>query len=304
MAETWPERVLLPEDVCMVELPLMVGNVASRARGRRPRGAESTGPRETSIRRGIETFLVVASEGAAERGGLSVTAIAEQLGREKSQVSRALAALADYGLLDRDPDTNAYRLGWRIYAIANLGSERRLIGLAEPRLAQLVARFGETSYLSVRQGTDTITVVGHRSPRSVQAVSWIGRATPAYSTSVGKALLLDYTEADLALLFEGVTFERIGPNTARDVAELSRMIEKARQLGFATADEELEADLFAVAAPVRDTRGRIIAALSISGPKFRLQQRANEVSQALVATADALAAEFSGQPRKDHDAAR
>ncbi len=105
----------------MVELPLMVGNVASHPRGRRPRGAESTGPRETSIRRGIETFLVVASEGAAERGGLSVTAIAEQLGREKSQVSRALAALADYGLLDRDPDTNAYRLGWRIYAIANGG---------------------------------------------------------------------------------------------------------------------------------------------------------------------------------------
>ena len=62
----------------MVELPLMVGNVASHPRGRRPRGAESTGPRETSIRRGIETFLVVASEAAAEPGGLSVTAIAEQ----------------------------------------------------------------------------------------------------------------------------------------------------------------------------------------------------------------------------------
>lgn len=287
----------------MVELPLMVGNVASRARGR-PRGAESTGPRETSIRRGIETFLVVASEDAAERGGLSVTAIAEQLGREKSQVSRALAALADYGLLDRDPDTNAYRLGWRIYAIANLGSERRLIGLAEPRLAQLVGRFGEGAYLSVREGTETITVVGHRSPRSVQAVSWIGRATPAYSTSVGKALLLDHSKADLALLFEGVTFERVGPNTARDVAELSRMIDQARQLGFATADEELEADLFAVAAPVRDGSGRIIAALNVSGPTFRLGQRVDEVSQALVAAAKALSAEFSGRPHEDHDAPR
>jgi DNA-binding IclR family transcriptional regulator len=282
----------------------MVGNVASRTGVPRPRGAQAPLPRETSIRRGIETFLVVASEGAAARGGLSVTAIAEQLGREKSQVSRALAALADYGLLDRDPDTNAYRLGWRIYAIANLGSERRLIGLAEPKLAQLVARFSETAYLSVRRGTETITVVGHQSPRSVQAVSWIGRATPAYCTSVGKALLLDHSEADLALLFQGVSFERVGPNTARDVAELSRMIDQARQRGFATADEELEADLFAVAAPVRDGPGRIIAALSVSGPNFRLRQRSDEVSQALVATANALAAEFSGRPLKEHDAPR
>src|SRR5260370_28992709 len=175
----------------------MVGNVALPARGRRPKSAEVTGPRETSIRRGIETFLVVASEGAAERGGLSVTAIAEQLGREKSQVSRALAALADYGLLDRDPDTNAYRLGWRIYAIANLGSERRLIGLAEPRLAQLVARFGETAYLSVRQGTETITVVGHRSPRSVQAVRRVGRAPAPHCTPGGEAPPLDPSQAGL-----------------------------------------------------------------------------------------------------------
>src|SRR5258708_20762759 len=107
MAGSWSERVLLSEDVCMVELPLMVGNVASHPRGRRPRGAESTGPRETSIRRGIETFLVVASEGAAERGGLSVTAIAQQLGREKSHGSRALAALAASGLLNPDPGTHA-----------------------------------------------------------------------------------------------------------------------------------------------------------------------------------------------------
>src|SRR5258708_32077602 len=162
----------------------MVGNVALRARGRRRKSAEVPGPRETSIRRAIEASLVVASERAAARGGLSVTAIAEQLGREKSQVSRALVALADYGLVDRDRDTHAYRLGWRIYAIANLGGERRLIGLAEPRLAGLVARFGETAYLSVRHGTETITVVGHQSPRSVQALSRSGPATHAYCPSV------------------------------------------------------------------------------------------------------------------------
>src|SRR5258708_18295630 len=178
------------------------------------------------------------------------------------------------------------------------------MGLGERRLAGLVARCGEPAYLSVRQGTETITVVGHQSPRSVQGVSWIGRATPAYCTSVGKALLLDHSKADLALLFEGVTFRRVAPNTAHDVAELSSMIEEARRLGFATADEELEADLFAVAAPVRDGRGPIIAALSTAGPKFRLRQRSGGVSQAPIPATSPLPPPFRRRPPQEHDAPR
>src|SRR5258706_11962510 len=124
----------------------MVGNVALPARGRRPKSAEVPGPRETSIRRGIETFLVVASERAAARGGLSVTAIAEQLGREKSQVSRALAALADYGLVDRDPDTPAYPLGWPISPIAHIGPQSQRLCLTEPDLAPPGASCGAAHY--------------------------------------------------------------------------------------------------------------------------------------------------------------
>ena len=92
--------------------------------------------RETSIRRGIEVLLSLGSEEALKDGGMGVTRISEMLGREKSQVSRALKALAEYGLVERNRDALTYRLGWRIYALAQLAGEPRLLEEG-PRLRRL-----------------------------------------------------------------------------------------------------------------------------------------------------------------------
>jgi len=88
--------------------------------------------RETSIRRGVEALLTLASDEAAAEGGLGVTRVARMLGREKTQVSRTLATLAEYGLVDRDPDTRAYRLGWRIYAMAQTAGSLVMHSLNQP----------------------------------------------------------------------------------------------------------------------------------------------------------------------------
>ena len=88
------------------------------------------GERETSIRRGVEVLLSLSSDESLDMGGLGVTRISELLGREKSQVSRALKALNEYGLVERTKD-NGYRLGWRLYALAQLAGERRLLETAD-----------------------------------------------------------------------------------------------------------------------------------------------------------------------------
>jgi DNA-binding IclR family transcriptional regulator len=271
----------------------VVGNEATK-----PKDAVNTDvrtERETSIRRGVETLLSLSSDQAIAEGGLGVTRIAEMLGREKSQVSRALSTLAEYGLVDRDPDTLAYRLGWRIFAMANLAGERRLLDYAKPLLAQLVSEFGERAYLSVLQGSDTITILSHQSPRAVQAVGWVGRTTPAYCTSVGKALLFDHTRAELDIVFADVEFTSLAPNTAKDLDELEAMIESGRARGFATADEEMEPGLLSVAAPVRDPQGRIVAAFNVSAPKYRFEAGVDRVGAALVAAAGELGAALRGE---------
>ncbi len=240
--------------------------------------------RETSIRRGVEALLTLASDEAAAEGGLGVTRVARMLGREKTQVSRTLATLAEYGLVDRDPDTRAYRLGWRIYAMAQMAGSRHLLDSARPLLAGLVARFGEGAHLSVLQGGEVVTVLSEQSPHAVRAVNWIGRNTPAHCTSAGKALLLDRTTEELEALFD--------LDTARRVAAA---IAESRDRGYAIADEEMDAGLTAAAAPVRDGHGRIVAAINVSGPSFRVRARLAEIGAGVAAAAAELSAALSGR---------
>jgi IclR family transcriptional regulator, KDG regulon repressor len=250
--------------------------------------------RETSIRRGVEVLLALATDEAAAEGGLGVTRVAAALGREKTQVSRTLATLAESGLVERDPDTRAYRIGWRVYAMAQVAGSRRMLDAAAPLLEALVARFGEGAHLSVLQGNDVLTVLSRQSPHAVQAVNWIGRTTPAHCTSAGKALLLDRSPDDLAAVFEGRDPAAFAPAAVRTPAALAAAIAEARNRGYATADEELDAGLTAAAAPVRDGGGRIVAAINVSGPAFRVRAILPELGPAVAEAAGELSAALRG----------
>src|SRR3712207_7842855 len=96
--------------------------------------------------------MVLGREEAVENGGLGVVRIAQLIGREKSQVSRALKTLAESGLVDRDPSTRHYRLGWRFFALAARAGEQRLLSVAPPLLERLMKSLGETVHLSVQIG--------------------------------------------------------------------------------------------------------------------------------------------------------
>ncbi len=224
---------------------------------------------DTSLGRGLDILLILGGEPSTRNGGLGVVRIAEQLGREKSQVSRALKTLAGYGLVDRDPETLDYRLGWRVFTLAAQAGHRRLLEEAHPVCEELVLRLGETAHLSVLDGAEVLTLMSELSPSAVHASDGSGRRTPAHCTAAGRALLLDHGEALIADLLGGGTLPIHGPRSPRDVAELWRRVVAARAAGFAVSDEEFEPGLVSAAAPVRDFRGRIVAALNVSGPKFR-----------------------------------
>ena len=113
-----------------------------------PSSSKRDGParRETSIRRGIDVLMSLASDEALGSDGLGVTQIAELLGREKSQVSRALTTLGEYGLVERNADAT-YRLGWRLHTIGKLAGRQRLLEVAAPALRDVALRLasGRTS---------------------------------------------------------------------------------------------------------------------------------------------------------------
>jgi DNA-binding IclR family transcriptional regulator len=227
-------------------------------------------PADSNLARGVELLATLETDEAQRRGGLGVLDVARIVGREKSQVSRGLRTLAELGLVERDPETLDYRLGWRLFALAARAGDGQLLTLAPPVLGALVARLGETAHLSVLQGTDVMTVLSEPSPNAVRATVWVGRRVPAHCTSSGRALLLDHDAEALRALYGASKLAPAGPGAPRDVAELARRVADARAQGHALADEELEPGLVGAAAPVRDFRGRIVAGLNVSAPKFRL----------------------------------
>jgi IclR family transcriptional regulator, acetate operon repressor len=104
----------------------------------------------------------------------------------------------------------------------------------------------------------------------VASTNWVGRRTPLHASSSGKVLLAHMPEAErqqvLARPLEAVT-----PRTVTDPAALLRQLDEVRARGYATIRDELEQGLNAVAAPVRQLSGEVVAALSVSGPSFRLR---------------------------------
>src|SRR4051812_34165271 len=256
---------------------------------------------ELRLERMIDIRAALGEPESTGAGGLGVVRISELVGREKSQVSRALRTLARAGLVERDAATREYRLGWRLFALAARVADQRLLGLGRPVIRELVGALGETAHLTVLDGPEVVTVLSMESPSVVRAIEWGGAAVPAHCTSAGRALLLDHDEAALRALLGSGPLAAPGPRAPRDLAELARRIAADRARGCAVVDEEFEAGLVGVAAPVRDFRGRIVAALNVSAPKFRLGPRLHEAGEDIRAAADELSARVSGESTNGGD---
>jgi DNA-binding IclR family transcriptional regulator len=248
------------------------------------------GVKETNLRRELAILTILGSEEAVEDRGLGVVRIADLIGREKSQVSRTLKTLAESGFVDRDAATLQYRLGWRFFALAARAGEQRLLSVAPALLERLVESTGETAHLSVLQGVEVMTVLSESPPHAVKADGWAGRTVPIYCTSSGRALLFDHDHEALSKLLSGVEFSGLRPGTVRNLEELQESIALARGRGYALVDEEFEFGLVGAAAPVRDFKGQLVAALNVSAPKFRLGRRLESAGREVMKAADELSA--------------
>ncbi|CAN5136326.1 IclR family transcriptional regulator [soil metagenome] len=242
--------------------------------------------RASSLRRALVLLEVLGSDDVVAAGGSAVGQLAAATGREKSQVSRMLATLAEAGFADRDPGTRRYRLGWQLFALAARSGNQRLLVAAAPVLTRLTRETGESAHLSVLCGDGVLTLLTQSPPRALQAVSWVGRLIPASTTSSGRALLLDHDREQLAAVFGAAPLPRPTTKAPANLDGLLDRILVARARGYAWAEEESEPGLAAYAAPVRDGGGRIVAALNVSGPMFRLGRSADTGELVVAAAID------------------
>ncbi|WP_416985710.1 IclR family transcriptional regulator [Streptomyces sp. T028] len=221
-----------------------------------------------------------------------VTDMAAELGVHKSTASRLATALEMRGLIEQTEERGKYRLGLGLIRLAGAATVRlNLSQQSRPVCELLAGRVAETINLAILDRDAAINIDQVLGPSAVTTHNWLGRRTPLHATSSGKILLAHLPEHELMNRFTE-PLQSYTSRTVTDPGTLRAQLKVARADGCAYTVEELEPGLNAVAAPVFTFNGQVVAAVSASGPSFRLtEQRLPEVGAAV----RAAAAEISGR---------
>jgi DNA-binding IclR family transcriptional regulator len=251
-----------------------------------------------AVRRAVALLLTLGGDEALDAGGLGVKRLSELTGNDISRVSRTLEVLSESGLVERDPESRAYRLGWRFFALAARAGQPHLRDAAAKFVRQLTEEFEERAYLSVLDGREVLTISSESPTHTLQAMGWIGRSHPyVYCSAAGRALLFGHSDEELVALLGDDEFRPPGPNGPTSFAEFTARLRRERKKGWVFADEEFEPGLVGVAAPVFDFDGRVVAALNLSGPKFRAGKVLADAGPRLVEVTSELSSLLGHAPR-------
>ncbi|MBA2559250.1 MAG: IclR family transcriptional regulator [Propionibacteriales bacterium] len=208
----------------------------------------------------------------ARSGDVGVTELAKELGVHKSTAFRLVSALERRDLVEQNTGRGKYRLGPGILRLAG-ASTSRLDLVQESRAVSraLAQRTGETVNLAVLSDGAALYMDQVAGSSALQPHNWVGQRIPLHATSNGKVLLsgLERSELDVQVPVLKAYTDR----TITSLDALERVLDEVRATGHAVAMDELEIGLTAVAAPVRNVHGEVVASMSISGPTFRLEAR-------------------------------
>jgi len=222
--------------------------------------------------------------------------LSEMLDLHKSTVHRLLMVLERHRLIERRPQNGKYRLGMRLFelgsqAVAQLDLRER----AKPYLERVVSETGETAHICILNGDRMLSIVNVESPHTLRTPSTVGQRTPLHCTSVGKTLLAFLPEDEADELITNCELTRYTDRTLTTRMKLKAELKLIRRRGYAMDNGEIEEGLRCLAAPVWDYSGKVIAALSIAGPAFRLTEaRIPAVSQVVIDAAKRLSEELGG----------
>jgi len=229
-----------------------------------------------SVERAIDVLTVLGT--AAE--GLSHTEIAQRTGLHKATTSRILKTLVKRRFVKQNADTLRYSLGLAVLELSfDHLSGMDLRRAALPHLQALQVATGETVNLAILDEHDVIYIDRVESQQMLRTSSTLGKRTPAFCTSLGRAILA-FTDPDLthAILRSG-RLPKITPHTLTNPIKIEEHLEVIRKTGVALDDRENQEHVRCIGAPIFDASGHVAGAVSISGPASRVIFDENQVIQ-------------------------
>lgn len=238
------------------------GQVPSRGMfGRDPSDNDAARPREfiQSLERGLAIVRAFGHDAPEQ----TVSELAAKTGLTRATARRFLITLIELGYMETDG--RVFRLTPRVLELGySFLSGLGFPDVALPHLERLVAEVDEGSEASVLDGEDIVYVVRVPATTIMTVAINVGGRMPAHATSMGKVLLAGLPDAELEAYLATAALERHKPKTITDPDALREEIQRVRAQGYATVDEELEDGLVAIAVPIHDRAGNVIAAINLS----------------------------------------
>lgn len=245
----------------------------------------------------LERGLAVIKAFHAEAPELTLSDVARSTGLTRAAARRFLLTLADLGYVSTDG--KYFSLTARVLELGySYLSSFSLPEVAQPHLERLSSEVGESSSVSVLEGTDIVYVARVAVSRIMTVTITVGTRFPAYATSMGHVLLAGLSEDELTAYLGAARLDRFTPHTLTSPdAVRAELAEVARQ-GWAMVDQELEEGLRSVAAPIRDRKGSVIAAVNLSTHASRTTAESvrKDLVPPLLATATAIEADLALAP--------
>lgn len=225
---------------------------------------------------------------------LSVAQLSNRLGMSESSLALMLATLKTRNYVEQDNGSKKFRLGFKTLELAQaVLRQTDLYRISHPVLSSLAAECGENSSVAVLRKSHVIELDAVLADHPVQVVRRVGVHLPVHCTAAGKMLIASLGEEALELLLGAVELERYTGNTVTRLAGLKTQLRRIAKQGYAVDDGELDRDVRAVAAAIRDYAGKVVGAAVITGPSCRVSRERIELE--LVALAKKGAREISAR---------
>ncbi len=219
---------------------------------------------------GLERGLQILQLFDRQHTRLSPPDMARALGIPRSTVFRLVQTLEQLGFMERRD--SVYQLG---PAVLRLGFEYvaslAITDVARPAMEALRDETGFSAQMVIRDGRDAVCVLKAASTSAFVSNVNVGTRLPAHATVLGRMLLCDLPERELRAIFTETRLPSHSPQTPKTLAELARLLRQDRARGYAVSDSFFEHSISAIAAPVRDQSGKVVAAIGLTVPQPRIE---------------------------------
>ncbi len=205
--------------------------------------------------------------------GLGITEIGEKLDLHKSTVHRLLQTLIYKGFVVQDNNSRNYMISFKLFEIGQRKVEGLdILEISKKHIKRLVKQVNETVHLVVRDKNEVAYIDKMEADNTISMSSKIGRRSPMYSTSVGKAILAYSEKLDIEKIWKSSEIIKFTENTITDYEKFIEELDKIKQQGYAIDNEEHELGVRCIGVPVFNRFGEVEAAISVSGPAMRMDK--------------------------------